>query len=298
MGSNSAPASLADWCEHVRLRFEQADLYFGHGTDSALDEAMWLVSHATSCPLDDDQDFSVSVPADQGKLIADLCDQRIKSRRPLAYLINEAWFAGLSFYVDDRVIVPRSHLGEWIESAFQPWLGNRPINRIIDIGTGSGCIAVSLALAFPDAKVDAVDSESAALEVAAINVARYALESRVELIQSDLFPKQRKNNQPYDLIVSNPPYVAEDTYRDMPSEYGFEPRVAFVAEDAGTGIIRRILTMAKTRLSDNGAIFIEAGTARPALDQTFATVPPTWLSSSIGEDVIMMLEKSQLDEIV
>lgn len=320
--------SVENWCHFVCDCLESADLWFGHGTDNAWDEAVWLVSHCIQFPatialtpesfdidamtaLDTDApDFPARIlDGEQQQAVTHLTRQRIDSRKPLAYLINVAWFAGLPFYVDDRVIIPRAHLGEWITDGFYPWIeSSKNITRILDIGTGSGCIAIALALAFPQAKVHATDLDGDALQIARINAHLHGVEERVTFLQADVFPDwgisqdtsrgttQTKGRDEfnYDLICSNPPYVDATTYASMPNEYLFEPQMAFVAQDDGTKIAHSILQHAPDYLDAAGVLFMEVGTARPALEKRYRELPLTWLASSEEEDVIFMIDAQTL----
>jgi ribosomal protein L3 glutamine methyltransferase len=274
-------------------RFNAAGLYFGHGTIDALDESAWLMSTVLNIEPEKLNEYSDQpLSADQLKTFENIAEQRIVSRKPLAYLINEAWFCGMKFYVDDRVIVPRSLIGEFILEEFQPWLGDRKPRRILDLCTGSGCIAIALARQFPGSKVDAVDLSSEALEVARINVERHQLQQRVDLIQSDLF--DALDDKKYDLIISNPPYVHPDSMHELPAEYLHEPEMALVAKGGGLALVDRILQQAPDHLNDNGLLVVEVGESQPAVMQKYSTLPLIWLSHSSGEDSVFLLEKADL----
>lgn len=274
-------------------KFDAAGLYYGHGTLDAVDEAAWLMSTVLNVEPDKLDEYSdQALSAEQLKTFEHIVDQRISSRMPLAYLIHEAWFCGMKFYVDDRVIVPRSLIGEFILEEFQPWLGDRHPKHILDLCTGSGCIAIALARQFPGSKVDAVDLSSDALEVARINVDRHQLQQRINVIQSDLF--DALGNRQYDLIVSNPPYVHPDSMHDLPAEYLHEPEMALVAEEGGLALIDRILKQAPDHLAENGLLIVEVGESQPAVMEKYSTLPLTWLSHSSGEDSVFMLEKADL----
>ena len=221
-----------------------------------------------------------------------IAGQRIETRKPLAYLINEAWFCGLKFYVDDRVIVPRSLIGEFILEEFQPWLGDRQPGRILDLCTGSGCIAIALAHQFPNAKVDAIDLSADALEVARVNVERHALQDRVTVIESNLF--EALTDQKYDLIVSNPPYVHPDSMSTLPDEYTHEPEMALVAEEGGLSIVDRILAEASDHLIADGLLVVEVGESRQAVMRKYQDLPLIWLSHTSGEDSVFLIENKDL----
>ena len=281
---------ISDLVRTTADKFDAAGLYFGHGTLDALDEAAWLMSAVLNVEperLDEYSDQPLS--AEQLKTFENIAAQRIATRKPLAYLINEAWFCGMKFYVDDRVIVPRSLVGEFIQEEFQPWLGDRHPRRILDLCTGSGCIAIALARQFPGSMVDAVDLSSDALEVARINIERHQLQQRVNAIQSDLF--DALENKQYDLIVSNPPYVHPDTMQDLPPEYLHEPEMALVAEGGGLALIDRILKQAPAHLTNEGLLVVEVGESQTAVMQKYPDLPLMWLSHSSGEDPVFLLEK-------
>jgi ribosomal protein L3 glutamine methyltransferase len=281
---------ISDLVRSTANKFDTAGLYFGHGTLDAIDEAAWLMSAVLNVEpekLDEYSDQQLS--GEQLKTFENIAAQRIETRMPLAYLVNEAWFCGMKFYVDDRVIVPRSLVGEFIQEEFQPWLGDRRPRRILDLCTGSGCIAIALARQFPGSKVDAVDLSSDALEVARINIERHQLQQRVNAIQSDLF--DALGNEQYDLIVSNPPYVHPDTMQELPPEYLHEPEMALVAEDGGLVLIDRILEQAPAHLTSEGLLVVEVGESQSAVMQKYPDLPLMWLSHSSGEDSVFLLEK-------
>jgi len=275
-------------------KFEEAGLYFGHGTLDAVDEAAWLMSTVLNVEPEKLAEYSdQQLTAEQLETFENIAGQRIATRKPLAYLINEAWFCGMKFYVDDRAIVPRSLIGEFILEEFQPWLGDRQPKRILDLCTGSGCIAIALARQFPGSKVDAVDLSGDALEVTRINIERHQLNHRVNAIQSDLF--DALHGRQYDLIVSNPPYVHPDSMHDLPDEYLHEPEMALVAGDGGLALIDRILQQAPDHLADNGLLVVEVGESQPAVMQKYSRLPLIWLSHSSGEDSVFLLEKADLN---
>lgn len=229
-----------------------------------------------------------------GARVRALVRRRIDTRTPLAYLLNEAWFAGECFYVDARVLVPRSHLAEFIGERLQPWIAAERVRRVLDLGTGSGCIAVAAARAFPGARVDASDISADALAVAAINVDRHGLSKRVRLIQSDVF--DRLGDARYDVIVSNPPYVERSAVRKLPAEYRHEPALALVAGRDGLEILIRMLARAADYLNPGGVLVVETGNSAARLQRRFPRVPFVWLASATGDESVFVLTAEQLRE--
>lgn len=286
-------------------RFGEAGVFFGHGTGNAVDEALVLVRHGLHLPPD--------IPAEvlQGRLTGEeknailaLFSRRVVERIPAAYLTHEAWFAGLGFYVDQRVLIPRSPLAEWIERGFEPWIDQDTYpagpGRILDIGTGSGCIAIALALAFPESRVDAVDISPDALEVARRNVRDYGLEDRVRLVESDVFPPapwSGELQEPYGLIVSNPPYVDAGEINAMPAEYHHEPLLGLSGGDDGLAVVRRILAGAGEFLAPEGILVVEVGASRSALERTLPGTPLTWLTLTKGGENIFLVRGQELGEV-
>jgi ribosomal protein L3 glutamine methyltransferase len=285
--------NVFDLVNSTAEKFKEGGLYFGHGTLDAIDEAAWLMSAVLKVEPEKLGEYAdQQLTAVQLKMFEKIAAQRIATRKPLAYLVNEAWFCGMKFYVDERVIVPRSLIGEFIQEEFQPWLGDRQPKRILDLCTGSGCIAIALARQFPHANVDAVDLSGDALEVARINIERHQLQQRVSTIQSDLFDEL--GDQQYDLIVSNPPYVHPESMQDLPEEYLHEPEMALVAEEGGLELIDRILQQAQDYLSEKGLLIVEVGESQSAVMEKYSSLPMIWLSHSSGEDSVFILEKADL----
>lgn len=273
----------------------KAGVYFGHGTDNALDEAAWLVSHAVGLAPDVAEDeLHKPLTAEQLQEAKSLLEQRVSSRLPAAYLLQEAWFGGYRFYVDERVLVPRSPIAELIHDQFRPWLEPARIRHVLDLCTGSGCIAIATALALPHAEVDATDISRAALDVAEVNVAAYELQSRVALIESNLFdalPGRR-----YDLIVSNPPYVDAEDMAALPEEYRREPALGLAAGSDGLDLVIPMLQQAPDYLHPQGAMIVEVGNSAVALSKRFPQVPFTWLEFSHGGEGVFLLEAAQINE--
>ena len=274
--------------------FGRAGLHFGHGSDNALDEAFHLVTWALKLPHDLPAAYldAAVTPAERAHVLA-LLRRRVKTRKPAAYLTGEAYFAGLPFIVDERVIVPRSPIAELIGHRFEPWLKAAP-RRILDLCAGSGCIGIACALAFPDAEVDAVELDADALELLRANVARYDLAARVQAIQSDLFAKLKGRR--YELIVSNPPYVPDARWRQMPAEYRHEPRQALTAGADGMNVVARILRDAPAHLAPDGVLVCEVGGSVPEFDRRFPQIPVIWPDFERGGDGVFVIARDDLEE--
>lgn len=279
-----APRTTSDWILYVERRLQSAHVEFGHGTDNARDEAAWLVAGAMKVPPTSLSAQLRTTPSRVARArIRTLVAARMRTRMPLAYLLREAWFAGRRFYVDPRVIVPRSLIGEFLLPGAPSPLAPAGIQSILDLCTGSGAIAISAALAFPGARVDAVDISPDALRVAARNVRLHGLSHRVRLIASDLFTAIP--NQQYDLILSNPPYVSSDEMADLPAEYRHEPALALEAGRDGLDLILPILYQAHSHLTTHGRLALEVGASREALDARFPDKAFLWLASEADDCV-------------
>ncbi|HVV69780.1 MAG TPA: 50S ribosomal protein L3 N(5)-glutamine methyltransferase [Gammaproteobacteria bacterium] len=285
--------TLRDMVRWGASQFNAANLTFGHGIDNAWDEAVFLARHALHLtPAEDDKAADAKLLISERLHIAQLFQRRISERKPAAYLTREAWFAGLPFYVDERVLIPRSPIAELIEHGFSPWLDETPITRVLDLCTGSGCIAIACALAFPEAEVDAVDICSEALEVAKQNIERHGVTNSVNLINSDLFSGLIPRS--YDLIVSNPPYVNAEDMTQLPPEYHHEPIIALAAGEDGLDLVVRIITEAKHYLSPQGVLIVEVGNSAPALEARFPDLPLLWLEFKHGGHGVFVLTAEQL----
>ena len=270
--------------------FRAARLHFGHGTANARDEAAWLIAHALGVSPGDLL-LHQAVYLRQAREIKRIAARRIRERIPLAYLLNEAWLDGRRFYVDRRVIVPRSFISELLRERLRPWL-RRPVRRALDLCTGSGCLAVLLALAFQKATVDAADLSAAALQVARKNVNQYKLKRRVRLLRSDLFAALE--GERYDLIVTNPPYVDAGTLRRLPPEYDYEPPAALAAGRDGLDFVRRILLEAGGHLNPRGLLVCEVGDARRALERAYPRLPFVWPETSESSGCVFVLRREDL----
>lgn len=285
--------TVNEWIDWAAGRLVEAGVHFGHGTDNAQDEAAWLVLHAIGAPVDGRfEGWGDTVGGTSAEAIRTLVEARIERRCPAAYLIGTAWFAGLEFEVGPDVLVPRSPIAALIEDRFEPWLAGRDIDSILDLGTGSGCIAIACALRFPGTRVIASDISDAALAVAARNVRRHRVEDRVRLVRSDVFDSLGPER--YDLIVSNPPYVPAEAVSALPAEYRAEPALGLVSGLQGLELPLRILQGAESRLSDGGVLICEVGESDQSLQDALPEVPFLWLEFAAGGSGVFLLEKAQL----
>jgi ribosomal protein L3 glutamine methyltransferase len=283
-----------DWLRWAVSRFTEAQLFFGHGCDNAYDEAVWLVLHALHLPSDRLGSFmDAKLTRSERQAVFNLLNQRISKRLPSAYLTNQAWLGGYDFYVDERVIVPRSYFAELLESELSPWLPeDMAINRALDLCTGSGCLAILMAIAFPAARIDAVDISAAALDVARRNVEHYGMQDSISLIKSDLLAGV--TGQRYDLIISNPPYVTVESMNRLPVEYRHEPALALTAGEDGLDIVRRIVAAAMDHLTPNGILMVEVGHNADLVEAAFPDVPFTWIDTPSSEDKVFLLTQQDL----
>lgn len=287
--------TLRDWVRWGASRFNEAGLFFGHGTDNALDEALALVLHALHLGHDLPGDYlQARVAAEESERILELFHQRIDRRVPAAYLIGEARFAGLDFYVDENVLIPRSPIAELIEEGFAPWLDPAQVTSVLDMCCGSGCIGIACAYAFPDALVDLSDISPAALDVAARNLERHHLEGRVRALRADVY--DGLDGERYDLIVSNPPYVSSTEMQTLPAEYRHEPELALEAGDDGMDVVARILAEGADYLRPGGIMVVEVGASAELLMVRFPDIPFLWLDFERGGDGVFLLTAEQLEE--
>jgi ribosomal protein L3 glutamine methyltransferase len=275
-------------------RFNEAKLFFGHGSASAFDEAAYLILHTLHLPLDNLEPFmDATLTASERSAVMAQLERRVTKRLPAAYLTNEAWLGPHRFYVDERTIVPRSFIAELLRDELQPWIASADdVGSVLDLCTGSGCLAILAALTFPQATVDAVDLSNDALAVAKRNVDDYALQGRVSLIASDMFAALK--NRKYDVIISNPPYVTAASMNALPLEYRHEPEMALASGKDGLDHVRTILKAAPSFLNEHGLLVVEVGFNREGVETTFGHLPLTWAETSAGDGVVFLVTREEL----
>jgi len=288
-------STLRDVLRYATTRFNSAGLFFGHGSSNAYDEAAYLLLHTLRLPLDRlDPFLDARLLPEEIQALLNVVERRTTERLPAAYITNEAWLGGYRFYVDERTIVPRSFIAELVPEQFAPWISDPDdVAAVLELCTGSGCLAILLADAFPNAHVDAIDLSADALEVARRNVDDYDMQDRITLLQSDLYnavPADRR----YQLIVSNPPYVNAESMAKLPPEYLSEPRMALAGGGDGMDLVRRIVDGARSRLTRDGVLVVEIGNERAHAEAAFPELELTWLSTSAGDDMVFMLTAEQL----
>lgn len=292
--------TIRDWLRFAVSQFEASDIFYGHGTDNAYDEAIWLIMSALHLPLDTLDNFlDAKLTSSERNKLASFIEQRISEHTPTAYLLKEAWLQGYKFYVDERVLIPRSFIAELlVNDSLQPWIEYPElVTSAADICTGSGCLGVLLAEAYPDADIDVIDISPDAIDVCNINIANYGLQDRVTAIESDMFSALKDaNNKPkqYDLIISNPPYVDAPSMAVLPAEYQNEPQLALGSGIAGLDHTHTILRESANHLTDDGILIVEIGHNRNALLEAYPNLPFTWLEVSSGDEFVFLLTKSQL----
>lgn len=286
--------TIRDFIRLAVSQFNKAHLFFGHGCATAFDEAVYLVLSTLNLPLDQLEPFlDARLTSDEKMQVLHVIERRVTEKKPAAYLTNEAWLGDYRFYIDERVIVPRSFIAELLQTQLAPWINDPDeIHSSLDLCTGSGCLAILLAHAFNNARIDAVDVSTDALAVAHRNVADYKLQKRIRLVQSDLF--SGISDQRYDLILSNPPYVNAESMARLPREYHHEPPIALASGDDGLDATRVILHQAANYLNEHGILVVEIGHNRKLLEQAFPRTPFTWLETSAGDEHVFLLKRNQL----
>ncbi|NWN90474.1 50S ribosomal protein L3 N(5)-glutamine methyltransferase [Marinobacter adhaerens] len=286
--------TVRDYLRYASSQFAASPVFFGHGTDNVWDEAVYLVIRSLHLPVDNNAVFlDARLTRAERQLVYERIRRRIDERVPLAYLLGEAWFMGMPFHVDERVLVPRSPIAELIENGFQPWLGDKPVERVLDLCTGSGCIGIGAASVFEDASVDLSDVSPEALAVAESNIDLHELRDRVRTVQSDVFSHISGR---YDIIVSNPPYVDAEDLGDMPEEFHHEPVLGLAAGNDGLEIAHRIIAKAADHLTPGGLLVVEMGNSWVALDEAYPELPFIWLEFANGGDGVFALTEQDLRE--
>jgi ribosomal protein L3 glutamine methyltransferase len=286
--------TIRDALRFAVTRFNEANLYYGHGQADAFDEASFLVMRALSLPIER-LDVFLDAFLTMGEInsLLQLIERRVRSRMPAAYLLNEAWIQGLRFYVDSRCIIPRSYIAELLRDELQPWVEDpASVTRVLDLCTGSGCLAVLAANVFPNAQIDAADVSVDALGVATRNVDDYNLRSRVRLVRSNLFDSLL--GQQYDVILCNPPYVTDAAMEHLPPEYHHEPRLALAGGSDGLDLVRSIVQQAGEHLKPHGCLFVEVGDGREAVEHSFPKLDLTWLATSTEQDMVFLARREDL----
>lgn len=286
--------TVRDWLRYAVTRFNRAGCFYGHGLSDTYDEAVYLILHTLALPLDRLEPFlDACIPGDEREDILEVIEKRAVDRLPAAYITGEAWLGEFRFQVDKRVIIPRSYFAELLHDGFSPWVQDpEAVTAAMDMCTGSGCLAILMAFAFPNAEIVAVDISQDALDVAAANIAAYGLEDRIRLVKSDGFaqvPEQR-----FDFILSNPPYVTREAMDALPAEYLHEPGLALGSGEDGLDLVRKLLVDAPRYLAPEGLLAIEVGHNREIVEAAFPALSPTWLSAPSGDDKIFILEAGQL----
>lgn len=286
--------TVRDWLRYAVTRFNRSGIFCGHGVHDSFDEAVWLILGTLALPLDRLEPFlDACIPGEERVALFEAIEQRADERLPTAYILGEAWLGDFRFTVDQRVIVPRSFFAELLEDGFAPWVEEpEAISSVLDMCTGSGCLAILMAQVFPNAAVTAVDLSEDALDVARINLADYGLEDRIELVRSDVFDGLAGRR--FDLILSNPPYVTAEAMDALPPEYLHEPHMALAAGDDGLDVVRRLLAQAAAHLNPGGILAVEVGHNRHIVEDAFPDLPFNWLSTRGGDDMVFLLRREDL----
>jgi ribosomal protein L3 glutamine methyltransferase len=286
--------TLRDVLRYAVTRFNESGLSYGHGQADAFEEAAFIVMRSLKLPLERLEFFSDAyLTHAEINALLQVIERRVKKRVPAAYLLNEAWLMGYKFYVDENVIIPRSFIGELLRDDLQPWVEDRTaVADVLDLCTGSGCLAVIAADTFPNAKVDAVDISEEALRVARRNVDDYHFEDRITLIRSDLFAELPSKR--YDLIICNPPYVTDAAMAKLPKEYTHEPKLALAGGADGMAVVKTLVRQARGHLKRDGLLFVEVGDGRDEVERVLGDVPLTWLTTSAGDDMVFMARQEEL----
>ncbi|MEQ1487711.1 MAG: 50S ribosomal protein L3 N(5)-glutamine methyltransferase [Methylotenera sp.] len=291
--------TIRDWIRFAVSQFEASDIFYGHGTDNAYDEAVWLIMSALHLPMDTLNNFlDARILSTERSKLASLIEERITKHTPTAYLVKEAWLQGLKFYVDERVLIPRSFIAELLANDLSEWIEfPEMIESAADICTGSGCLGILLASSFPNAAIDVIDISQDAIDVAKINIANYGLQDQVTAIKSDMFSALKDENnvcKRYDVIISNPPYVDAPSMATLPAEYQNEPQLALGSGVAGLDHTHTILREAANYLNDDGILIVEIGHNRETLETAYPNIIFNWLETSSGNEFVFLLTKSQL----
>jgi len=287
--------TIQDFVRWGASRFNAEGLFFGHGTDNALDEAAQLVLYALHLPPELPATYrDCRLTNSERAEVANLFERRVNERKPAAYLTNRAWFAGLEFYVNEDVLVPRSPLAELVEASFDPWIEPEGVGRVLDLCTGSGCIGIACAVYLPEAEVDLVDVSPKALDVASRNLARHGLGDRVRVLESDLFAALGESR--YDVIVSNPPYISAADLAALPEEFRREPQLGLAGGESGLDLVLRILCEAPEHLNDGGVLVVEVGNSAAELERRFPDLPFLWLEFEHGGEGVFLMKQEQLTE--
>jgi ribosomal protein L3 glutamine methyltransferase len=288
--------TVRDWIRYAVSRFRAAKVIFGHGTDNAFDESIFLVLATLNLPLDQLDPFLDGRLTEAEKAnLHQVIERRVVDRVPVPYLTHQAWLGSFMFYVDERVVIPRSFIAEVLEERLSPWISQpEQVVSALDLGTGSGCLAILIADAVPDSEIDAVDISADALAVAQHNVAEYGLQDRINLVRSDLFRNINAEDKTYDLIITNPPYVTAASMSELPEEFRHEPELALAAGEDGMDAIRQIIAGARSYLNVGGILVVEAGHNRDLVEAAFPALSMTWLVTRSSEDKVFLVRREDL----